>query len=147
GSSHAPRRRLYPAKAQSPAADDRSDGRVLASQRPLAGRDLAYAGPAIAARHICRQAFIQSVENRRASIRADACIVSRNDARIRSSRSRSRASAAAIWTYCGGVAAIRAGKPAAVSRLTATRDTCASPASATTGTPIHNASHVVVVPL
>ena len=40
-----------------------------------------------------------------------------------------------------------AGKPAALSRLAPTRPAWRWPASVTTGTPIHSASHVVVVPL
>lgn len=43
--------------------------------------------------------------------------------------------------------AINSESPTWDSRLTPTRLTCPLPANPTTGTPIHNASQVVVVPL
>ena len=52
----------------------------------------------------------------------------------------------AIDTYSSADCAINSGKPTVLNRLTPTRETCVCPASVTTGTPIHMASQVVVVP-
>ena len=71
---------------------------------------------------------------------------SRSVERNACSRSGAAASATAASTYAAGLSAISDGSPRRASRLAPTREACARPASVTTGTPIHSASQVVVVP-
>jgi len=61
-------------------------------------------------------------------------------------RGSSRRSATAMRAWSAGDSATRSSSPARRSSETPTLDTCAFPASVTTGTPMNSASQVVVVP-
>lgn len=58
----------------------------------------------------------------------------------------SPASEAATPAYSSTLPVTHPPHPEAFSTLALTRDACERPVSVTTGTPIHRASHVVVVP-
>src|SRR5262245_30700545 len=77
----------------------------------------------------------------------DASRSGRKERRMSSKRSGLPASARAISTYSSTELAIKSVRPIWLSRLAPTRAAWRSPRSITTGTPIHSASQVVVVPL
>ncbi len=70
----------------------------------------------------------------------------RRIARYRSSRAPSCVNSTAFRTYSNSLSAINSSMPRLASRNTPLRPTSVRPASVTSGTPIHNASKLVVCP-
>src|SRR5262249_55047664 len=130
---------------------DRLHDRPLHAQRHAAGHRAAGAlgpqGLAHQLAHATRSAPSNRRENPTSSRSGDAFIRSRGEPRYAASLARSPASRTAISEYSFSSFAITSPSPTFASKLTPTRPACRSPARATTGTPIHSASHVVVVPL
>ena len=82
-----------------------------------------------------------------ASMSGELVICGRKVACKRARRGESFASSTARRTKFSGVWVIRSERPAAVRRLAPAREAGAGPLRVMTGTPIHRASQVVVMPL
>src|SRR4051794_18000093 len=94
--------------------------------------------------HISRYAPSISRAKPGPSVNGEASIRARNSARNFANPVKSDASRTAMPTYSSLDRAINSGIPIVVSKLPPARATAVSPASVTTGTPIHSASQVVV---
>src|SRR5262249_45708825 len=97
--------------------------------------------------HILRKAASILRAKAPPSHNGDAARSGRKERRMSSNRPGLPASARAISTYSSTELAIKSVRPIWLSRLAPTRAAWRSPRSITTGTPIHSASQVVVVPL
>src|SRR5438132_2846692 len=104
------------------------------------------APPATARSASVTYACSTAAANRAASTRGEARTRSRSAARNVASRGKSCASLVALATYSSTVSAMGSGMPMVVSMLAPLREKERSPASVTTGTPIHSESPVVVPP-
>ena len=105
------------------------------------------AAPAHHRRQIPRYAVSRLRAKRGASISGEARIRARNPARSAPSRSRFPLRPTAILTYSSGVVATSSGRPRFFAWHRPARPTTVRPTSVTTGTPIQNASRLVVCPL
>src|SRR5205085_408295 len=95
-------------------------------------------------RHISRYACSTLRAKRGASVNGEARIRSRRVERSSARRGGFPASSLAIFTYSPGVSAIKSGSPKLLSTLATMREQWRSPASVTTGTPIHAAWQLIV---